>query len=675
MKIEGTAPPPRKRDSMGRFLPSGNSSKSVAIKNYTNPFDGASYSPVRGYIYYPNLDSSRDLTCYTLFELRRRSRWLYVNFGFATRCIDGVANMVGALTPVPLTSDKEWNAAALKSFNNIAYNNAVFDLGGRYNFESAQVMMTRCRLIDGDILGVLTESTSGFPAMQFYEAHQVDNSTETTLDQSQWNNGVRTNAQGRPIQYRIVTGADAMYNSTSPYTPYANGQRSVDIDAADAIFYCDFRRPGRVRGEPALRHAINHMLDWSEILAYTKTSVKNAATIGWQIVKNAPYTGPYTASTVPKSWGTGVEPVTTGTGSRILAENPYGSGKQADMDPGEEIKLLSDQRPSPNTMGMLDHLARQIAWGLNCSPEILWNMEKLGGATVRYVLADAQQTLIEPMQELLADQFCTRFWVYYVAKEMKAGRLPKCKDPQWWNVGWQPQRKLTVDIGRDGALFVDMHKSGLISAQRFFSQQGQRWDVEINQYLDERKYVVEGVKARGMTMDEAFPPAPGSANVQVTEQADPTAGDSTNPESTPTSKPAKGGTRSPNAFSTPKNFMEFFKLMATWNKNRTDTPPAAPTINVTTPPVNVNVQMPEQKAPIANISPIFQAKPPTVNVAAPTVNIPKAEAPIIKFEPQVTVNPTPVTVNNEIKMPKTKSVKFVRDENRHQIASAVVESE
>jgi ClpP class serine protease len=194
------------------------------------------------------------------------------------------------------------------------------------------------------------------------------------------------------------------------------------------------------------------------------------------------------------------------------------------MDPGEEIKLLLDQRPHPNQLEFLEHLVRDIAWGLGCSPDILWNIAKLGGATARYVMADAQQTLIEPMQELLADQFCSRFWVYYIAKEMKAGRLMPCQDPEWWKHGWQPQQKLTVDITRDGKLYVDMHKSGMISLKRYHAALGQNWQQETDEYLDERVYIIQGVNSRTvtvadpanpgktitrpMTMDEAFPPQP-----------------------------------------------------------------------------------------------------------------------------------------------------------------------
>jgi capsid protein len=508
-------------------------------------YEGARWSTARGYVYFPTLDTKRDLDSYSLREMRRRSRWIYVNIGFGTRCADGIANMVGSLTPVPLTGDKEWNQLALKSFTNTAGADLIFDVSGKFNFWSCQPMQTALRLVDGDILSVLTESESGLARVMFYEAHQIDNSNDVHLKQDQWENGVRFTPQMRSIAYRIVN---------------EEGNRSVDIPAGSAILNCQFRRPNRLRGEPAFRHAINHFLDRAEIMAFLKQSSKNAAQIGFQIVKNAPTFDPMPSlPDAPESLagtGAGVHEETpdfhecdteedeesTSNVRKVKIEDAFRGGKTLEMEPGEEVKMLLDQRPHPNQVEFLDYLNRDIAWGLGCSSDILWNIVKLGGATARYVLADAQQTLIEPNQQLLADQFCSRFWVYDIAKKLKQyeqsnGRigLPPCQDPEWWKHGWQPQQKLTVDIGRDGKLYLDMHKAGMISLKRYFgSTMGVDWKPEIDDYLDERAYIVQGVKARNLSMEEAFPPSAGVANITetVTPQDDPNAVDPNLPAGT-----------------------------------------------------------------------------------------------------------------------------------------------
>jgi capsid protein len=487
-------------------LPSGNGEVAMSMKAWS-AYDGANWSANRGWIYFPTLTTQRDLDDYTLRELRRKSRWLYVNVGLATRIIDGLSKMVGSLTPVPMTDDKEWNELALKKFTNDAGAEFVFDQGGKFNFWSAQPMLTACRLLDGDVLAVLTSTQSGIASVMFYEAHQVGNA-DTYLAQDQWQSGVMVNAQNRPLQYRILT---------------EDGTKSVDISAADAMFHCLYRRSCRQRGEPVMRHAINHLLDRSEILGFLKSSMKNAATIGYQIVRSPQFTGPGTLPalnrgpvdlTVPASMGDGG---TQGT-AKVKVEDAFSMTKTPVMNPGEEIKMLLDERPHPNQIEGMDYLVRDIAWGCDIAPDLLWNIAKIGGADTRYLLADAQKT-VEAMQTLLADQFCSRFWVYSTAKALKAGTLRACQDPEWWKHSWQAEQKLTVDIGRDGKLYLDMHKSGMISLKRWFSSSlGASWEPEMRDYLDERKWIIDEIDARGLTYDEAFPPAPGAQNITQREQ-------------------------------------------------------------------------------------------------------------------------------------------------------------
>lgn len=501
-------------------------------------YEGSNWSSARGYVYFPTLDTARDLDDYTLYELRKKSRWLYINVGLGTRIADGIAGMVGSLTPIPLTDDKEWNQLVIKKFTNEMGADLVFDVAGKFNFWSCQPMMTTCRLIDGDILAVLTETESKMARCMFYEAHQIGNA-ETALDQSQWFNGVRNTPQMRALAYRILTD---------------EGKKSQDISAADAILHCLYRRSSRSRGEPAYRHAVNHMLDRAEVIGYMKQGSKNTNQMGYYITRAA--NGGASTPTLP-AFGAGplpqAIPKADGSGTtNVQVEAAYRGGKLLGLDPGEEIKTLLDQRPHPNQVQFLDYLVRDISWGTGFSPDILWDIAKIGGAAVRYVMADAQKT-VEQMQTLLADQFCSRFWVYYIAKELKEGRLRKCQDPDWWKHGWQPEQKMTVDIGRDGKMYLDMHKAGMITLQRFFSAgYGTNWKPELDQFIDERQYIVQSVMdrkikmpdgtERPMTMAEAFPPEPGVSNVteRTTPADDPTAGgDPTAPANTPANSPAK----------------------------------------------------------------------------------------------------------------------------------------
>jgi hypothetical protein len=75
-----------------------------------------------------------------------------------------------------------------------------------------------------------------------------------------------------------------------------------------------------------------------------------------------------------------------------------GGGEIPDLDPGQEIKLLLDDRPHPNTLGFYEYLARDISWGTDWPPEILWSIAALGSANTRYIMAEAQ-SLVEVGQQ------------------------------------------------------------------------------------------------------------------------------------------------------------------------------------------------------------------------------------------------------------------------------------
>lgn len=480
-------------------------------------FSGANFSDRRGYIYVPTVETRKEVESYSHLELIRRARWIKRNVGFAKRCINGLANMVGYLSPRALTKDKDWNKAAEANFEAGAGSAFSFDKTGRFNVYGYQPLLTRSRFMDGDILSVLTESDtgSGRAMVMTYEGHQVRDLAAFgagSMD-ARRSMGITTNDLGRHLAYRVVADLEK-----GDY---------VDIPAADAILHADFDSFGWQRGVTILHTAINHFLDETEIISDVKLAIKAAGRIGYyekvdsdQLGTKVP--GIADAAAAAANLKKAVAP----KGGSYLLEDTFRGGKIPELGPGREIKMLLDERPHPNSVAFLEHLNRDIAWGIGISSDVLWNIAKLGGASVRYVLADAQ-LWVETQQQLLVDQFLTRFWIYYIAKEMKAGRLPRCKDPEWYKVGWTPQAKLTVDISRDGKLAVDLHRAGMLTMKRWYGMQGIDDEAEDAQKVEEyaRRLILcldkeKELKAKGYDIridpERVFPTGvPGAASQSI----------------------------------------------------------------------------------------------------------------------------------------------------------------
>lgn len=474
----------------------------VSFAGTGSGYDAANSSARRGYVYFPQTDTRREIDTWARTEVLRKARYLTRNVGFAKRCTRGLAHMVGSLSPRPLTKDKTWNTKALALFDRRAGSPLTFDRAAQFDVYSCQPMITGTRLQDGDLGTVLTENITGGAMCAFFEGHQIANGNGSIA--AGWDDGVRI-ANERAALFRLLDPADK--------------NRAVDIPASDFILHVDRLSFGHRRGISALHHAINNMLDRTEIWSDVKMGIKLSNRIGYYIARQQ-----IAPSGAPKGMGNRVTTGSDDDGNPVLIENVYRGGKMLQLNAGEEIKQLLDQRPHPNSREFLEDLNRDIAWGIGLSPDVLWNIAKLGGASVRYVLADAM-IWIQAQQQLLVDQFLTRFWIYFVAKEMRAGRLEKCADPEWWKVGFLPPARLTVDIGRDGKLSIDLHRAGMLTLQRWYGEQGLEWEAELEQHVREyatKLQICQKIGEEfGIEIDPAkvFPPPPGSSPSSLVDPA------------------------------------------------------------------------------------------------------------------------------------------------------------
>lgn len=473
-----------------------------------NGHQGADFSRLRGMVYFPELDTRREITAYTRLEILRRARFLDANYGIAKRIIDGIARMVAGtgLTPQATTKDTQWNALAEKAYHRATSSKFVYDLGARYNAASSQFATLRFRLRDGDCGQVLTrDPKTGIARFAFYEGHQIGNAyLPTDAETKNWYDGVRVNSWNAPELYRVL-GEDDTY---------------TDIPAQSFLFQCDYKRAGQSRGLSILSHAVNNLLDVAEIGGYIKSGVKLSNRHGYWIER--------TPGTVAASAGAGArqgpnkQTIQTAAGPVVL-EQIYGPGAIPELNPGESIKFNSAANPHPNQLTFLDYLIRDAAWGSGYSPELLWNITALGGANTRFVLADAQGA-IELGQQDLIDTKLQPEWQYVIACEIMAGRLRTCADPDWWKVAWIPPPRITVDFGRDGKLHLAQVKAGALTYKRMLGWQGLDSETELNAWLDEMKFIKDGAESRGLdsaTVMANLYGSPGMAQqVQAEEQLD-----------------------------------------------------------------------------------------------------------------------------------------------------------
>lgn len=446
-------------------------------------FQGAMPSTDRGYVYFPNLDTEKELDSWSRRELMKRARALYNNIGLVKRIINGVARMVcgTGLMPQAMTSDEDWNDRAERLFQERAGSKNTFHLARRFDFYSSQRAVMRAMLKDGDVLAVLARTPSNALRTMLYEAHQVGNGT-----------GSQDNPAVDGVWLDAHRAADA-------YSVLDKDGKGIRIPAENALLTANFERIGQVRGATCLYHAVNRLQDRSEIQAALTAGIKRSAQIGYAIETQLGSTGVVGG---PGAMAPRAQTVVQTSAGPVTMDKLLGGGEVEELKPGQSFKILHDARPHPNVSTHLDAMVRDIALGTGFFPEVLWNVAELKGANTRFVMADTQGG-IEEYQELLVEHYCGPLYLAWIADAIAQGDLPY--HPEWYQHGWLTPGRLTVDFGRDGKLHIEQYRQGLITLKSLYGYRGEEWKRQIVQYLNERAFMKSEAVRKGLTLQEAFP--------------------------------------------------------------------------------------------------------------------------------------------------------------------------
>lgn len=425
--------------------------------------EAAKWSPNRGWLDYPPLDTSKVATGGTRKTLLKTSRWLTVNDGHARGVVYGLANLIGFFTLQPATKDKAWNKIAEAHWKNRTKNPAVFDRTRKFNHARWQLALSRGNLRDGDILTALTFAESGAGQILVYNGHQIDNGKKK--DTASFRDGI----------YHDQFHAHEGYNLIS-----SDGEQSTQIKASDALYYGDFADAGELRPMPRLTHAMNDLRDISEIDLDSKLGIKRRQFIGlyksrqkatnygpqgaWQPTHTETSTTDTNADATTQTTLVNVESVTEKTGIGSLEE-------------GEDYKMLSADNPGPNEREFSKALLSKIALGLGLPPSAVFAMLGAGGPEVRFHMAILKRWIEIELLNLFPVVQSHYFWL--MGTDMHRGVLPFPDDDQWWTNIAIPSADLTIDRGRELSGKISALKVGALTHADLFAEAGKDWEDQM----------------------------------------------------------------------------------------------------------------------------------------------------------------------------------------------------
>jgi capsid protein len=296
-------------------------SAAVPMSGFGNTgYQGAGFSPNRGYVYWPTMDPRREINSFTRLELARRVHFLCANVGFPRRILEGLTNLIvgSGLTPQAMTTDQAWNELAEASYKRRANSALTYDVAGRLTAGQAQRLMVKTRLRDGDAGIVFSSSQTGAAMRAFYSGLQVGNAGGRDEDGKRVD-GLRTDSLGRVMDYRLLS------HESDSFT---------DIEAKDMCWLVRYDAPGQLRGVSILAHAINKLVDITEIQSAMTSGIKVSSQIGYYVAQamGAPSSGGM-LNTLKGQSGAGantaapnVEAIMERTTGGSLVELPQGQG-------------------------------------------------------------------------------------------------------------------------------------------------------------------------------------------------------------------------------------------------------------------------------------------------------------------------------------------------------------
>lgn len=395
-----------------------------------------------GLLGWPTLHPRTEVTGSDRVQLYRAARALVYNSASIRAAVETCVNLQGWLLPQPATPDDEWNREARRHFMRAAMNPRLFDQAGALNFITAQLWLEFHRLVDGDAFIVATE-WRGFPCFRFYRAPQVSSDGYGGGNDM----GVAINKAGRPISYSVYD--------------YATGGVST-VPAWAGYLYRHNPDPGMPRGVTDLVGGIVAARDLMELGGYLKASAKLSAAIGLVETKSPT---DKKAGAMQNFGRTEQVPAAMPAEQQQTITQMLGGSKIISLEPGRDVKVLTDNRPGPNTLSFMERVRDELADGVGLSAGILFDSSKLGSAGIRMEMEKARRWVEK--RHHWRKPLLSWLWTYWVAKEIAAGRLRAPREGSFEDVFWVPCRDMTIDIGRVATASINLVREGLMSPASF----------------------------------------------------------------------------------------------------------------------------------------------------------------------------------------------------------------
>lgn len=421
-----------------------------------------------------SLDQMDMLSRMNFKQILNSTRHIYNAFPMVSGAINDIVNhTIGQNWQAQFKGkDKDFGLFSedwLKNWYNVA---DVRGLPFTFRTDLKVAVTALCR--DGELFIHPTRAKSGFPMIQFFEAHRVgdrigevyDAVNEGKFKGFAQRNGIAYDEFSRPVAYRFL----------------ANDPKADEwIPAKDMWHVYDPKWFSQGRGISPLVYGI---LDWLDVQGWRNNEKMAQMVLSSISMVEANEEG------APDTLQERLQAAATNTTTSPTPPAPVESFMKGMVRyiklNGSNIKAFEQNRPSMNQADFEARVLRGCFRALGWTYEQALDSKGQGGANVRRDVAQNQKS-IEHMQDVLETPW-KQIIIYALAVGRAGGFITdeegnEIEFPTDW-YKWRPQlpQKMTVDHGRDRRIDIEEIRSGVRSQIQDLRDRG----LDENDFLDEQ---------------------------------------------------------------------------------------------------------------------------------------------------------------------------------------------
>lgn len=502
-------------------------------------YEASDRADFSGYFFLPNLTPSEQMNSLSERAIAERSDWLYKNVGAVKMVIDGLAvDEVGTgLWPKWTTGEADFDKAMTDAFHYANHDPRIFSADGLNDAYSCQFNIRRCIRLYGDAFGQLLRPSPGsiMPQHALFPGYMIDNFGDEKPEDG-WTRGVKRNAMGRPVAYRVLNKEHA-----SGYT---------DVPADDILHYHDPFLPGQVRGVPSLAAVCKKLFRREDIGKALANGTLARERLGYvlEFSDQSSQAGPVFVPGARE-----VSTVKNEDGSRFTVQKIFGFDSEdqvpiPELPKGSKMNTVESNRPGTAVMEYQDSILREVAWNEIYPPEYVFDLAGMRQGTLARLVLQKVKNVINGKREFqLKPQFINRHSVFFTWMLIRAGYFDalNIKVPeQWWKHKIVAPADNTVDIAREGRLYDERVSTNKMSISSFHALAGEDDDATEDENLaviDRRLIKLDALNARRKTKFTYFDmwprtPSSGASDVATGANA-PSPDEPVSPPAVPPRKP------------------------------------------------------------------------------------------------------------------------------------------